>query len=213
VRPGVLETHKFAVLRLVGAELGLNGGAVDAVRVEALSRTLGELHVLFATLFGDGERHLHMHRRNDLGIGQLPNVDVVAAQNAWQILDIVTQFVNVDVIGSGLEENLGRRKRQGKRGSQDDDSDEQRDERIGVQLILPVGEPNDESRDDDANIAQGISEDMKNHGVHPHITVTMTKAAVRLVLLRLAMVMVNVSYGTPSRSSSGRLKSDGFEGR
>ena len=83
-------------------ELGLDRGAVDAVGMETLARPLREPHVLLAALFRDGEGYLDVHGRDDFGVGELPDVNVVAAQYAGEVLDILPDIVEVDVFGRGL---------------------------------------------------------------------------------------------------------------
>ena len=53
---------------LVDAELGLDGGAVDAISVQAFPGLLSKLHVLLSSLFRDGEGNLDMHRSNELRV-------------------------------------------------------------------------------------------------------------------------------------------------
>ena len=49
-----------------------------------------------------------MHGSHNLGVGQLPDVDVMAAKDARQILDVLSDVVDIDVVRSRLEKNLGR---------------------------------------------------------------------------------------------------------
>lgn len=54
------------VVRLVEAELGLDGGAVDAESVKALPHPFSEGHVLLTPRLRDGEGDLDVHRGHDL---------------------------------------------------------------------------------------------------------------------------------------------------
>ena len=53
-------------LCLVHTEFWLNGGAVDAVLVETLAHTAGELHVPPSSLLGYGERDAHVQAGDEV---------------------------------------------------------------------------------------------------------------------------------------------------
>ena len=81
---------------------------------------------------------------------------------------------------------------QGRR--EDDHSDHQTNRGIKVIFILPVCEPNDQTRGDHANVAQGIAQDMKDEGLHIHrpcmgVTVAMPILCSRGGNLRPRMVV------------------------
>jgi hypothetical protein len=97
------------------------------------------------------------------------------------------------MLGSGLQENS--RSASSKRDTclEDDSRDEQGDGRIGVNLARPIGEPDDESRDHDSNVAKHISNDMKNHGVHTHISVVVAMAILLASLLGKGVVVTMVN--------------------
>ncbi|GKT41798.1 uncharacterized protein ColSpa_01978 [Colletotrichum spaethianum] len=191
-----------AVVLVVAAELGLNGGCVNAVGVEALAGALGELHVLLTALGGDGEVDVDVQGGDDLGVGELPDVDVVAAEDTGQVLDVLADLLEVNVVRGGLEENLGSRLGEGNSGLENNESDEQRDGGIGVEAAGPVGQPDDEGSDDDTNVAESVADDVKNHGVHSHIAVVVAVAASRLLALLVVVVLV-VKAGLASRALGG----------
>lgn len=91
------------VAALIEAELGLDGGAVDAVGVQALAGLLGELHVLLPALLRDGEGHLDVHRGDELRVRQLPDVYMVAADDAGKVLDVLLDLRELEVVGGCLE--------------------------------------------------------------------------------------------------------------
>jgi hypothetical protein len=76
---------------------------VNAVTVEAFSSSLGQLHVLLATVLINRESNLQMHAGNDLGVGQLPHVYVMATDNTGKTLDILTYILDTDILGGGLQ--------------------------------------------------------------------------------------------------------------
>lgn len=175
---------------LVDAELGLDGGAVDAVGVEALTGLLGELHVALAALVGDGEGNLDVHGGDELGVGQLPHVHVVAADDAGEVLDVLADLRELEVVGRRLQQHLGRRARQRDRRPQDDERDEQRHCRVSIQLARPVREPDDERRSDDTDVAQRVAQHVQDHRVHAHVSMAVPVRAAALARFRLRLVVV-----------------------
>ncbi len=155
---------------LIEAELGLDGGAVDTELVKAVAGTLGELHVLFAAVCVDGELNLEVHAGDNLGVGELPDVNVVAADDAGQPLDVLSDVLDTNVLGGGLEQNARSGKGKRDRRLENNHGDEKRDGGISIELARPIGEPDDQSSDDDADIAEGIAEDVEHHGVHTHVS-------------------------------------------
>ncbi|KFY19801.1 hypothetical protein V491_04204, partial [Pseudogymnoascus sp. VKM F-3775] len=67
---------------------------------------------------------------DDLGVGELPDMDVVAGDDAGDVLDVLFNVVNVKVVGGGLQKDLGGRRGQGDGGAEDDECDEERNGRI-----------------------------------------------------------------------------------
>jgi hypothetical protein len=180
----------------VGAKLGLDRRRMDAVGVQALTRHAGELHVSLAVGLRDVEGELHVHRRDDLGVGQLPDVHVMAAHDARERLNVLADLVEVDVFGRGLEEDLGCRHGERDARVENDEGDEERDDRVGVVLARPVGEPDDQSGNNDAHVAQRVAEDVQDHGVHAHVAVVM--AVLLAGLLGLVVVVRVVDARAPT---------------
>lgn len=176
----------------VEAVLGLDRGAVDPIVVQARPDLAGEIHVLVAAGCRNGEVHLDVQRGDEACVVELPDVDVVAANHALQVLDVFTYLLQVNVLGRRLEKNLGRREGERDGGAKDNDGDEERDGGIGVEASGPVGEPDNQSCGDDSHVAQSISNDVKNHGVHAHVGVVVSMSAA-LCLLRLGVVVLTVN--------------------
>lgn len=195
------ECRRIAVVLVLGvkAELGLDRGAVDAVAVKTFPGPLGQLHVLLAAVRVDGEGHLEMHAGDNLGIRKLPDVDVVAADDAGEPFDILANLWDADIFRSCLEQDARRGKGQRDRCLENDGSNDKRDGRIGVQLAGPVGQPDDERSNDHTDISQRIANDMKHHGVHTHISVIVA-TDFRASLSRQSVVVAVVHARIPSCS-------------
>jgi len=95
------------VVILVQTELWLDCRTVNTICMQALSDSLRQFHISLATSFTDGEPHLNVHGRNYLRVTQLPDVNMVAADNAWKLLDIFLDVIDLDVVRSGLKQDLG----------------------------------------------------------------------------------------------------------
>ena len=82
---------------------------------------------------------------------------------------------------------------------QNDGCNEQGHSWIGVKLSWQVCEPDDECCHDDSNVAESVANDMQDHGIHAHITMTMTVTALRR-LLGKGVVVPNVNAGITARA-------------
>lgn len=183
------------LLVLCEAELGLDGGAVDAECMETLAGALGQLHVLLAAVRVDGEGNLEVHARYDLGVGQLPDVDVVAADDAGERLDVLPNLRYADVFWRRLEEHLGSGARERDAGVEDDGGDEERDGGVGVVLAGQIGQPDDECGYDDADVAQCIAYDMEDHGIHAHVAVAVTMTTTFAMFLGQGVIVTDMDAG------------------
>lgn len=127
----------------------------------------------------NGERDLDVHAGDELGVGKLPDVNVMTSDDARQRLDILSNILNVDVLGCRLEENAGGGASERDRSVQNDGRDEERNSWVRVELAGPVGKPYDESRRHDTNVSKGVTYDVQNHSVHTHVTVIMAVSLLR----------------------------------
>lgn len=125
------------------------------------------------------EGDLDVKTGDDLGVRELPDVDMVAGDNAGDVLDVLFDVVNVEMVGGGLEKDLGGRRSQRDGGAENDEGDEEGDGRISVEAVGGFGEPDYERRHDDTDVAEGVADDVENHGTHTQVVVivTMTTAA------------------------------------
>jgi hypothetical protein len=115
---------------------------------------------------------------------------VMAGDDTRDALDVVFDVGDLDVVWCGLEEDLGCCGRERDGGTEDDERDEERDCRVGVEAAWEVGEPDDERCDDDADVAESVADNVKNHSIHAHITMVMPMSTTTLLLLRVSMVVV-----------------------
>lgn len=190
------------VVLVVTAEFGLDSGRVDAEAVETPAGRLCKLHVLLAVLSGDWEVDMDVKRGNNLGVGKLPDMNVVAADDTFQFLNVLANFLKVDVVGGSLQKDLGGRLRERDGGLEDNESNEQRDGGIGVETARPIGQPDDKSGDNHTDVAKSITNNVKNHGVHSHIAVVVAVPA-RGLLALLVVIVVDVKAGLASRMLVG----------
>lgn len=191
----------FVPVLLVEAELGLDGGAVDAEAMETLSGPTSQLHVLLPTVRIDGEGNLDMHAGDELRVRELPDVDVMAGNNTGECLDILANLGDADMLRGSLEKDPCGAASEGNASLENDGGNEQGDGGIGIHLSRPVGKPDDQSGSHDTNVAEHIADDVKNHGVHTHVVVTVAVAALLARLLRQCMVVAVVN--TRISASSG----------
>lgn len=185
-----IETHDGSpsmIMFLIEAELRLDSSAMNAVGMQALPRLPGQLHVLLAAALADGEGDLDVHGGDELGVAQLPDVDVVAADDARDVLDVFFDVVDVDVVGCCLEEDLSRCFGERDGGLEDDERDEEGDDGVGVEAVLPAGEPDGKGGDDYSNVAESISDDMEDHSVHTHVGVIVASSLRRFLGLVVVM--------------------------
>lgn len=180
------------------SKLGLNGSAVDTVTVQALAHTARQVHVAFAALVGDGKGDLNVQRSDNLRVRKLPDVDMVAAENAVEILNVFANVIDANVVGGGLQQDLGSGLGQGDGRLENDEGDEERHNRVGIHAVLPRSLPNDKSRDNDTQVAQGVANDVQDHGIHAHVAVTvaMTAVATRFGISGRIVVVATVRITT-----------------
>ena len=140
---------------------------------------------------------------------------VVAAADALERLEVLADLGGVDVVGRGLQEDLGCGEGQGKGLFENDECDEEGHGGVGVVLPPEFGEPDDEGRGDDANVAEGVADDVQDHGVHAHVAMTVPVTLFAGLLgFRVVVVVVDLVGGVVCgwRVVPGSV-SGGYEGR
>jgi hypothetical protein len=131
-----------------------------------------------------------------LGVTKLPNVHMMAADDAWNVFNIFFDILDIDMIWSRLEKNLGGRRGQGDGGAEDNQSDEKRHSRIRIVSTRPGCEPNNKRRYDNTDIAESVSNNVENHSIHTHIIMAMAMASLRC-LFRLVVVVTSMPRVAP----------------
>jgi len=179
----------------VEAELGLDGGGVDAVGVKATADGKREFHVASRTLTLEVEFDLNVQAADKLGVTELPDVDVVARHDAREVFDVGLDVVHVDAGRDCLKENARCGFAEGNCGGQDNGSDDEGDGRVHVEAPAVVGEPDEESGGNNADVSEGIAQDVKEDTAHVEVAVVVAtlglllglSVSVLLVIDRLAL--------------------------
>jgi hypothetical protein len=164
----------------VEAELGLDSRGVDAVGVQAAADSERELHVTSGSLTLEVEFDLDVQAADELGVAELPDVDVVARHDAREIFNIGLDVVHADAGGDCLKENARCGLAEGNGGCEDDGSDNERDGRVHVETPAVVSEPDEERSGDNADISESIAQNVKEDTAHVEVTVAV--AALGLLL-------------------------------
>ena len=180
----------------VEAELGLDGGRVDAVGVQAAADSERELHVTSGSLTLEVEFDLDVQAADELSVAELPDMDVVARHDAGEIFDIGLDVVNADAGRNGLEEDARCGLAEGNGGCKDDGSDDERDGRVHVETPAVVGEPDEECSGDNADVSESIAQNVKEDTAHVEITVAVTALGLLLGLsVSVLLVVAGLALG------------------
>lgn len=123
---------RVVVLR-VQAELWLDGGRVNAVLMETVANGASELHVSCGTFSLEIKVDLNVQACNQLGVAQLPNMNVVAANDARQELNVFLNLVNIDAKWNSLEKDARGGLAEWNGRGENDTGDEKRDCRVQVE--------------------------------------------------------------------------------
>jgi hypothetical protein len=95
-----------------------------------------------------------VHTRDNLRLGETPDVKVVDVENAGNRRNGRTEAVEGNGGGNALkkDERGGLDEREG--GGEDDDGDDKGDGRVGIHLPGEVGEPDEETGRDDSDVSE-----------------------------------------------------------
>lgn len=154
-------------------KLGLDGRRVDSVGMQALSYLPSKAHVPLRALALDLSVDLDMDRSNDLGVTQLPDVEMMRTDYSGKSLDVLLDVIDTHPGRHGLEKDTRSGLTEGNGRGENDDSDHQRNARIHVESPVVIGQPNDQGRGDHADISKSITHDMQENTPHVQI-MTMT---------------------------------------
>lgn len=141
------------VVSNVQAEFRLNSGRVDAIFVKALADLLGKVHVACRAFMLEVEVDLDVKRGDELGIGQLPNMQMMTGDNTVKVTDVVFDVVNGEVFRNSLQQDARCSFAKWESREQNDDSDEEGNSRIGIVPPRKVRLPDEEGSCNDTNIA------------------------------------------------------------
>lgn len=164
---------------------------MDAEPVQTLPYLPGKMHVACRAGAFDVAVDLNVEAGDDFGVAELPDVEVVTAEDAGEFFDIGFDVVDVKADGDGLEENTagGFTERDG--AGEDDDGDEEGDARVDVVAPAVGGEPDKERAGDDADVAECIAHDMQEDSSHVKISVGMSVTFASFSS-RPCMIMIDV---------------------
>ena len=173
----------------IETELGLDGGRVDAVGVQAAADSQSQLHVASGTFSLEVKLDLDMQATNQFGVAELPDVDVVAGDNTREVFDVGLDVVNANAGGDSLEENARGSFAEWNSGCENDRCDDERNHRIHVEAPAEVREPDEECDSNDTDVAEGVAQDVEEDTAHVEVSVRV--AALGLLLgLRVSVLVV-----------------------
>jgi len=202
-RRGSIYTSKVSVIvrrcRVVvfrvEAELGLDGGRVNAILVKAIANGTSKFHVSCRALALEVKVDLNVQTCNQLGVAQLPDVEVVGTNNTRKLLDILFDVIDAQTSRDSLEQDArgGETKRNGR--SENDAGDDKGDTRIGVEAPFVVGKPDEQGRSNDTDVSESVTHDVKEDTTHIEIIVRVTVATSAGLFLGLSVVVLLVVNG------------------
>lgn len=110
----------------------------------------------------------------------------MAADNTRKSLDVFLNLVDVETSRYCLEKDARSGLAEGNGGTEDDDGDNKRDGRVGIEAPREVSEPDKEGGTNDSDISQSITHDVKKDSTHVEI---MGVTTARLVVFGFRVVM------------------------
>lgn len=180
-------------MSFIEAELRLNGRGVDAVRMEAFANCTRKLHVARRSLTLEIIIDLHMQRGNQLGVTELPHMEMVATDDAREVENVALDVFDIDAGRRSLEQDTRSSLAERNGRAEDDHSDDQRNERIGVETPREVRKPDDESGSDHTNVSESITHHMEEYSAHVEISVRVTMAMATALAGFLGLVVLVAS--------------------
>lgn len=111
---------------------------MDPVLMQAAPHRARKLHVPRRALALEIVLDLDVQGSDELGVAELPDVEVVAAQDAGEEADVFLDVVDGEPGGYGLEEDAGGGFAERDGGAEDDDGDDEGDGGVGVEAPLVV---------------------------------------------------------------------------
>ena len=150
-------------------ELRLDSRRVNAVRMQTQPHLSRELHVPVRPFALDVVADLDVQRRHEIGVAKLPDVQVVAAEHARERLNVFDDVVDGHSSWRGLEEDARGCFAERDGGAEDYDCDDERNAWVDVVAPGVVCKPDYEGGGDDADVSQGVTQDVEEHATHVEI--------------------------------------------
>lgn len=167
---------------------------MDAVLVKTLANRGSLLHVSLRSVTLEVVVDADVKTGNELGVAELPDVEVVNTLNTRKVLDVVANIVHFNAVGNSLEENAGCGLAERNGRAKDDDCNDERNGRIEVVAASELALPDDDGCDNDTNVSKSVSHDVQEDSLHVEITVRVT-ATTTSAFSRLAMLVLGVVDG------------------
>lgn len=142
--------------------LRLQRNAVDAISTEAFPHLVRHLH---PPLHRPLPRQ-KMRRRDALALTQPPSVQLMHRLHALDLLQMVTEDIEIEVEGRCLEEDAAGGGDEGVGGEEDHEGDGEADGGVGVETRGGVGVGDDEGDDDNADVVDGVGDDVEEDAEH-----------------------------------------------
>jgi len=76
------------------AELWLDGRRMNAILMETFTDLSSKTHISLRPFALEFERDLHVQRGNELGVGELPDMEMVAGDDVGEVGDILLDVIN-----------------------------------------------------------------------------------------------------------------------
>ncbi|KAH0357191.1 cation efflux protein, partial [Aureobasidium melanogenum] len=144
-RGSIYTTEVFIVGKWCGmvvfrikAELGLNGRRVDAIFVKAVANGAGQFHVSGRSLALEIKVDLDVQACNELGVAQLPYVEVMGTNNTRKLLNVFLDIINAQTSGNSLKQDTRGSKAKGDGRGENDAGDDQGNTRISIEAPAVV---------------------------------------------------------------------------
>lgn len=162
----------------------------------------GNVHILFGLFRAAVDKDVN--RGNDFGFGELPDVQLVEVENAFDGLNGLADGFEADRSRDTLEEDVGGGLAEGQRRVEDDDGDEERDGWVRVESPPCVGVHDEEASCDNTDVAKSIAKDVEENTLHVHTTLPMRVTA--SVRVAVTGSIVWVSRGAVRMTSVGVVR-------
>lgn len=157
--------------------------------MKTLANCGGLLHVALRAVSLKVVVDADMKTGDELGVAELPDVEVVDALDTGEILNVVADIVHLDTVRDGLKENARCGLAERNSRTKDDDGNDKRNGRVEVVAAGELALPDDDGSDNDTNVSKSIAHDVQEDSLHVEIAVRVTATATA-ALSGLAVLVV-----------------------